>query len=176
MTRAPRIAGVIVLLTAAGLLGRNVVTLSRGCGELGPVAGGALAPRFELRSPEGKPVSLDAQRGRVVLVDFWAAWCAPCLRAMPLLSRLQREHPAELRLLSVNVDGDEESARRVDRETGGVLTMLLDKDGELARRYGAQTLPHLVLIDRRGRVARVLVGEVREPVLREALAAVLSTR
>jgi thiol-disulfide isomerase/thioredoxin len=176
MRGAPRIAGALVLLAAAGLLALNLVTLSRGCGELGPVAGGAVAPRFELRSLSGRPVSLDAQRGKVVLVDFWAAWCAPCLRAMPLLARLQREHPAELRLLSVNVDGDEESARRVERETGGALTMLLDTDSELARRYGAQTLPHLVLIDRRGRVVRVLVGEVREPVLREALGAALRAR
>ena len=174
--RAPRVAGVLVLLVAASLLGVNVLSLFRGCDRLGPVSGGAMAPGFTLRAVKGGQVALEAQRGKLVLLDFWAAWCAPCVRAIPLLARLQREHPAELRVLSVNVDGDLESARRYDGQTGGVLTMLLDSDSELARRYGVQTLPHLVLIDRKGRVARVFVGEVREPVLREALRAALAAR
>jgi thiol-disulfide isomerase/thioredoxin len=162
-----------VLALAALLVGYNVVGLVRGCDQVGPVLGGSAAPPFALRSITGTTVELDKLRGKVVLIDFWAAWCAPCLRAMPLLARLQREQRSGLRVLSVNVDGDEQSARRHAAETGGALTMLLDSESSVARRYGVQTLPHLVLIDRQGKVAKVFVGEVRERALRAALQAAL---
>lgn len=167
--RAPRIVGGLVLAVAAVLLAVNIVSMARGWDRLGPVSAGAVAPQIALPSTRAETVSLSALRGKLVLVDFWAAWCAPCVRAMPLLAQLQREHRSDLRILSINVDGDRESALRYDRETGGALTMLLDEDSALARRYGVQTLPHLVLIDRAGSVSKVFVGEVREPVLREVL-------
>ncbi len=174
--RASRLAGALVLAVALALLGVNLFALSRGCHQLGPVAGGAVAPAFSLPALRGGPVSLEGLRGTPVLIDFWAAWCAPCIRAMPLLARIQREQGRALRILSVNVDGDRESAARQDAETGSALTMLFDEDGGLARRYGVETLPHLVLIDRGGKVARVFVGEVREPTLREALRALTAAR
>jgi thiol-disulfide isomerase/thioredoxin len=173
-SRAALLAGALVLALASGLILHNVAALVRGWERVVPARRGSAAPPFALRSTRGPVVELASLRGRVVLLDFWAAWCAPCLRAMPLLARLQRELGSELVVLSVNIDGDAGSARRQERESGGALTMLLD-DGELAGRYGVQTLPHLVVVDRAGRVERMLVGEVSERALRAALGSALAT-
>ena len=89
-------AGVLALSLLLGGLGSNVVWASRHFDALRPMAHGEAAPDFELPRLDGRAdkLSLGALRGRVVLLDFWATWCPPCIQMMPVLHDLHRDFAA----------------------------------------------------------------------------------
>jgi len=157
----------------AALLLLNLLQMIQRWDAVAPVTRGRPAPAFVLTTPAGTPVSLPALRGRVVLLDFWASWCGPCMRAMPALGRLQSELGGRgLQVVSINVEGEAEKAREVGAALGGKVLVLID-DGSVAARYGVQLLPHLVLIDRQGRVVTVRLGQLDAQALRREIERVL---
>jgi thiol-disulfide isomerase/thioredoxin len=172
MSRVPNRAlwaggGVIGLLLV--LLSLNVVWMARNCDALRPLVPGRRAPPFSLKTPAGASVSLEAQKGKVVLVSFWASWCGPCMREMPFLGKLARSLRTEgLEVLAVNVEGEPEKVRQAITRIPPPLRVLVD-EGEVAERYGVQTLPHLVVVDRAGEVAWVHVGSGRQDVLEKVI-------
>jgi peroxiredoxin len=119
----------------------------------------AVAPDFTLRTLSGPPVRLGEQRGRVVLVNFWASWCGPCRQEMPQLNRLHEAYRgAGLMLLGVNVDDDPRRAADVARRQGIRFPVLLDTDKAVVRRWDMGSMPATVLIDRDGRVRHLHRG------------------
>ena len=119
----------------------------------------AVAPDFTLRGTDGRNVRLAEQRGQVVMVNFWASWCAPCRVEMPHLVRLQEKYrDAGFRLLAVNVDDDPRNAGAALAKIGVQLPVLLDTDKTVVRQYQVATMPSTVLIDRDGRVREVFRG------------------
>jgi thiol-disulfide isomerase/thioredoxin/uncharacterized membrane protein YhdT len=110
---------------------------------IGP--GGALGPNVELRSFAGK----------VVVLDFWATWCGPCLQALPHLDSLARTHP-EIAVIAINLD-DPVAARALFDERG-YQARLVEADHETTQRYAVSTIPHTVVIDEAGRVRQVARG------------------
>jgi thiol-disulfide isomerase/thioredoxin len=114
----------------------------------------------------GAPVTLASKRGHVVILDFWATWCGPCLAAMPHLDAWARQHPDAV-VLAINLD-DAKAARALFDERGYVLTLVED-DGEVSQRYGVQQIPHTVAIDSAG----IVVGVLRGGDLDSELAAIL---
>ncbi len=128
---------------------------------LRPMTQGDEAPAFALPAigPEGAltaKVSLDATRGKVTVLDFWATWCGPCLRAMPALDALARRHPTEVTVITINLD-DPIEARALFDERGYQMWLLAD-DGQVSERYGVSSIPHTVIIDRAGVVRLVHRG------------------
>ena len=104
----------------------------------------------ELRSAE--PVDLAALRGRVVLVDFWASWCAPCLKSLPLYQTLREEWPrADFEILAVNVDEDVADAHDFLSRVQVEFPIVHD-DGRLASAWAPPAMPSAYLIDRDGRI------------------------
>ncbi len=101
-------------------------------------------------------------RGRTLLVNFWAMWCAPCLRELPTLAALQaRLGGPRFRVLAVSVDRDgRETARPFVRERLEIagLPLYFDRASKLARVHDARQLPKTVLIDPRGRLVGGMVG------------------
>ncbi len=121
---------------------------------------GDRAPDFQARSVSGDAeVVLHELRGKVVLVDFWASWCAPCNAAMPQLEKLSKEFPADqFVVLGVNVDKKLEDARRALERRPVTYPNASDPTGMLPKRFGLETMPTTYLIDQNGIVRLVHRG------------------
>lgn len=120
---------------------------------------GRPAPPIERADLDGKPVSLAALRGRVVLVNFWASWCAPCLTEMPRFAQWRRQQPADLAVLGISMDDDPVIARRIRRQFAIDYPILMVTP-ELATSYGGILgLPVSFLVDRHGIVRYRFEGE-----------------
>lgn len=129
----------------------------------GPAVGGP-APPIEVETLAGEPFSLGAQTGKVVVLDFWATWCPPCVKSLPALERLHRKydgHP-EVLIASVNTDVmPERSAalkRWMDRHQYGFPVLLETRDKALSAAYRVQSIPTMVVVGRDGAVHDVQVG------------------
>ncbi|MFZ5504315.1 MAG: TlpA family protein disulfide reductase [Pseudomonadota bacterium] len=117
------------------------------------VAPSAPAPDFTLRSLDGPNLRLQEQRGKVVLLNFWATWCGPCREEMPQLNKLfERFRPSGFTLLGVNVDEDSRNAAGIAGQLGVKFPVLLDSDKRVAKLYDLSAMPSTVLIDRDGKV------------------------
>ncbi len=120
---------------------------------------GAAAPDFTLRALDGPNLRLQEQRGKVVLVNFWATWCGPCRKEMPHLNRLADKYRASgLVLLGVNVDDDVRNATDVAAKLGVKFPVLFDTDKKVSRLYDLNSMPSTLVIDRNGRVRFVHRG------------------
>ena len=123
------------------------------------VAPASIAPDFTLHSLNGPNLRLQEQRGRVVMINFWATWCGPCRQEMPHLNSLYQKYKASgFVLLGVNVDDDTRNAAAVAAKLGVTFPVLLDTDKQVSRRYDLATMPSTVLIDRDGNVRYVHRG------------------
>jgi thiol-disulfide isomerase/thioredoxin len=123
-----------------------------------PVPGDA-APALLGRDQHGESFDLAQWHGTVVVVTFWASWCPPCLKELPVLEALQKQVPqAELRVVGVNIE-DASDYRRILKHLGqSELTFTNDRRGRIRDRYGVGPIPHLYLIDHEGKVAFEHVG------------------
>ncbi|MGA8783312.1 MAG: TlpA disulfide reductase family protein [Terracidiphilus sp.] len=137
--------------------------LSTACSHAVPPAQSLLnlrAPDFALTTLDGKPLRLSAFRGKVVLLNFWATWCAPCQIEMPEFARWQRElGPSGLQVIGISMDDDPAPARRlVERFSLGYPVAMGDE--RIGTRYGGVLgLPLTFLIDRDGIVRARFQGE-----------------
>jgi len=122
------------------------------------VASGS-APDFTLRTTDGSNMRLQEQRGRVVMVNFWATWCGPCKQEMPHLNRLYEKYRSSgFMLLGVNVDEDARNATSTAAKLGVTFPVLLDAEKRVSRLYDLTTMPSTVIIDRDGRVRHLHRG------------------
>ena len=104
------------------------------------------------------PASIGAMRGRVVLLDFWATWCAPCRVAIPKLDALQARFGAQgLSVLGVSTE-DAQDVATFTQHMGMRYGIAADKHGATTRSYGVASLPTLIVIDKRGVVRDVAIG------------------
>ena len=128
-------------------------------GELKPWTGGA-TPALALRDPAGKPHNLADYRGKVVVVNFWATWCAPCREEMPSLQALREELAGKgFEVLAVNLMESEEKIAAFRESELIDLPVLMDRDGAAANLWKVPMLPISFVIDRRGAIRYQLVGE-----------------
>lgn len=126
---------------------------------LASVLVGKPAPAFELELLDGGNFQLADQKGQLIVLDFWASWCGPCLQVMPQVDMVVREFAADnVRLVSVNQQETPERIRTVLDRLGLKIAVALDREGLVAERYGAITIPQTVIIDREGKVARVFAS------------------
>jgi thiol-disulfide isomerase/thioredoxin len=125
---------------------------------------GKPASPFSLPSTAGKTVSLASLKGKVVVVDFWATWCVPCKKELPVLAKLAQRHQASgAPVVFVTINRDRER-KNVDRylKTAklGALTVLLDPAGAVAEKYDLATMPTSVVVDPQGLVKHINSGFV----------------
>jgi len=103
----------------------------------------------------GSSTALDlAQyRGKVVLLDFWASWCAPCLESFPWMQQIQQKYSGRgLVVIAVNVDHEPSLAARVLQSRDASFPVIFDPDGQLAQRFHVNNMPSSFYIDRAGNI------------------------
>ena len=122
---------------------------------------GDMAPNFTLPSIyDDKPtIDLASLRGKTVYVDFWASWCAPCLRSMPAYNELyNRYHDQGLEFVAINVDNPIEDGLDFLLDTPLDFLIPSDPDGEVTERFGVVRMPTSYLIDPPGKIRLVHMG------------------
>jgi len=118
-----------------------------------------LAEDFTLPTPAGGSFRLSEQRGKVVLVNFWATWCPPCLEEMPAMERLWRRHKdAGFVLVAISLDTDPKKVPPFVSARKFSFPIALDPKMGVAEKYGVRALPSSFMLDRDGTVAGVALG------------------
>jgi thiol-disulfide isomerase/thioredoxin len=127
---------------------------------LKPWTGGA-TPGLELADPDGKLHRLADYRGKTVLVNFWATWCAPCRAEMPSMERLRREMDGRpFVILAVNVGEGPRLAREFAQQLSLEFPILLDRESRVARAWRARLLPASYIVGPDGTIRYSVLGEV----------------
>lgn len=109
---------------------------------------GVLVPPVDLPIRNEKTAALADFRGKVVVVDFWASWCKPCLNALPGLERLAAKHPRDkLVIVAVNVDEEPGKAEEIIDFLKLKLPVVVDKDHRIVSLFSPDTLPSTYIID-----------------------------
>jgi cytochrome c biogenesis protein CcmG, thiol:disulfide interchange protein DsbE len=149
-------------------------------GQSGAVAAGKLAANFTLRDLKGSEISLASLRGKVVFLNVWATWCAPCREEMPSIESLYRDFKAngDFVVLAVSQDTDGELVRPFVEQNHLQFTVLLDPRNEVGERYDVNGIPETFIIGRDGRIVAHHVGpyDWSNADIREALQELIKSR
>lgn len=119
---------------------------------------GHSAPVFDLPTQVGSGrASLNDERGKVVLVDFWATWCEPCKKSFPHYQALIEELDG-LSVIGISVDDEPDAIASFAKETGVSFPLAWDRNKEVVKKYEPQSMPTSFLIDQNGIVRRIYEG------------------
>src|SRR5262249_23602203 len=114
-------------------------------------------PEFRLTDLQGNSHSLHALRGRVVMLVFWATWCKTCPQELPHLSAITRAL-APQGLVTLSINGERDAGPVAAMARGLAFPVLRDPDERVRQEYGAFAVPRVVIVDRAGRIARIIRG------------------
>jgi thiol-disulfide isomerase/thioredoxin len=142
-----------------GLIILALCTAVANAGWLEPVDEPRPAPALKLPDMQDTPGSLADHRGKVVLVNFWASWCPPCLVEMPGMQRLAKALGGKpFVILAVNVGESKHKAHKAMSMLNFTQPVLLDRDGEVAKAWRVGVYPTSFVVDRAGRVRYQVLG------------------
>ena len=144
---------VIVLLGAAVYITTNLPTTTS-------VVAGEAAPDFQLEDTHGNPVSLSSLRGKVVLVNFWATWCPPCIEEMPSMERLNEIMSGDdFVMLAINTENNGRSTVPAFlKKTPYTFPILFDDKAVVQQSYGVYKFPESFVIRKDGTIDQKIVG------------------
>lgn len=131
------------------------------------------APAFTLPAINGKSVSLASLAGKPAMINFWATWCAPCIKELPELERIYGMYKD--RGLSVVLVNQQETAAVVKKYIEGhgyTMTALLDEKGQTAEKYQVFGLPTTFFMDKAGMIRKTHMGELTTEIITDGLAAI----
>ena len=147
--RVHRVFAIIASLASFGLVTCPVLAVNVG----------EPAPALSLPNADGLPVKLEDLRGKVVYVDFWASWCAPCRQSFPWMAEMQKKYSqAGFAVVAVNVDKNRADANRFLQTTAAPFTVVFDPQGTTPAAWNVKAMPSSFLIDAKGKVALVESG------------------
>jgi cytochrome c biogenesis protein CcmG/thiol:disulfide interchange protein DsbE len=142
----------------APLFVAGALALAAISGNVNAVSVGQGAPEFDLPGARG-PVKLSDLRGKVVYVDFWASWCAPCKQSFPWLNEMQARYGGQgLEIVGINVDARRTDADQFLAQVPARFTLAFDAQGDTPGRYAAKGMPTSFLIARDGTIVATHVG------------------
>jgi peroxiredoxin len=136
------------------------------------LAVGTKFPDFNEKDTAGKPLSIANYKGKVVLIDFWATWCAPCVAELPSVSKAyEKYHSKGFEIIGVSLDQDEAKLTSFIKQKSMTWPQYFDGDRKLAEKYGVESIPATFLLDGEGKIlAKDLRGEALESAVAKALA------
>ena len=131
------------------------------------------APMFSLKSINDKTVSLADFKGRPLVVNFWATWCAPCLAEMPLLEKVRKTWKGKgLEVLMINIKESQSAAGEFMKGHGYSFRTLLDETGEVSEKFQVFGLPTTYFIDKNGVIQYTHMGELTQEIIAMGLEAI----
>ncbi len=118
------------------------------------------APDFQLKTADGQAISLASHKNQdIIILDFWASWCGPCRKAMPMIVRVSEAHrKKQVVLYPINYKEDEATVKQFLQETSFDIIVPLDIQGKVASAFGVSAFPTTMLIDKQGMIRAVHVG------------------
>jgi thiol-disulfide isomerase/thioredoxin len=155
------------LILAAGLPERQDYTGVLSAEGVAPQVG-AFAPDFTRPRLDGVPLTLSQQRGKIVLLNFWGTWCAPCEIEMPLLQILHEDYP-DLILWAMDLGEEPAQITPWVEVRGLTFPILLDRTRALEYIYALRGQPSTFIIGGDGRIVTIIDGPIREEALRPLL-------
>lgn len=121
---------------------------------------GDKAPDFSIRTDSGQTISRSDFGGRLLVLNFWATWCPPCIQEMPLLDQFQKKlKDSGVVVLGVSVDEDEAAYRRFLDRAGVSFLTARDPEYLISGKFGTYRYPETYVINRDGKVVQKIVGE-----------------
>ncbi|WP_405116616.1 redoxin domain-containing protein [Paenibacillus sp. FSL K6-1217] len=124
------------------------------------IAEGAAAPDFEVTALSGEKVKLADYRGKRVLLNFWASWCKPCVREMPLLNELHQSPDSRIETLFINVGESRGTVSEYLNEHRFSFPVAIDVTGTISAAYGVHALPATFIINEEGEISKIRLGEI----------------
>jgi thiol-disulfide isomerase/thioredoxin len=161
-------AAVIIYLAAPDLLGSDSGSASGIGDQVLASESDSPAKDFELLDVSGQSLRLSELRGQVVVFNFWATWCGPCVKEMPMFQKYQDDYPSFV-MLGINMEEPESTVKRFLEGSGIRYRILLDTNAEVTDLYKVWMLPTTVFVDEEGIVRFLHVGEITEQQLQAYL-------
>lgn len=156
MTKHPK----CILLAA--LTGYLLLSSSLWASDLTPSSTAKAAPHQAVMLPKyqtNQKVSLQMEKGKVILVDFWASWCGPCRESFPWMTNIQAKYKGQgLKVIAINLDQEKQQAVDFLKEFKPGFTVLFDTQAQLPEDFGVIGMPTSFLLDRQGKIRATHVG------------------
>lgn len=124
------------------------------------VSVGDIPPSYVGKTLDSKKIELSDMKGKIVVMTFWATWCAPCMAELPVLNELQKQvSPERLQVVAINYG-------EIRRKVKHIMSLIPDSKilftrdpyKSASRRYGVRGIPHMVIVDHEGKVANIHIG------------------
>jgi thiol-disulfide isomerase/thioredoxin len=148
------------LMAAAALLAAGSGAAGAAEAVLRPWPAARPTPALRLQDLEGKEWNLAQLRGKVVVVNFWASWCGPCVDELPVLNALARRQPGQVAVVGANYKEPLDSITGFSSAHPFAYPVLRDRSGEMFRQWTAGVMPTTILVDRQGRARWRSAGEI----------------
>lgn len=149
-----------LLLISIILLAAGLVWVVSGTLDVPVTNAGDIAPEFSVTTDDGKTVTRDNFGGKLLVLNFWASWCGPCIAEAPTLEEFAHElQPEGVVVLGVSTDTNEKMYRRFIDQFGITFETARDPESDISASYGTFLLPETYLIDRHGKVLEKVISD-----------------
>jgi thiol-disulfide isomerase/thioredoxin len=117
-------------------------------------------PNYLGKDSDGEDVTLENHKGKIVVISFWASWCSPCLKELPILENIQNKVGTDkIKVIAINFKEDRKKFRKIKKLLSSLnLTLTHDKRGTIGKKYGVEAIPNLFIIGKNGQLVFHNVG------------------